>query len=80
MAQGEAMLELAHVPTHLSKKLSHIQEARSSEPETDMRATVEDKLVKTYQANQGNISKTSRMLGVSRNTIYRKLKSMGMIK
>ncbi|MBR9873483.1 MAG: sigma-54-dependent Fis family transcriptional regulator [Vibrionaceae bacterium] len=80
MAQGEAMLELAHVPTHLSKKLSHKQESASAEPSTDMRATVEDKLVKTYQANQGNISKTSRMLGVSRNTIYRKLKSMGMIK
>ncbi|WP_408058953.1 helix-turn-helix domain-containing protein, partial [Vibrio mytili] len=28
----------------------------------------------------GNISKTSRMLGVSRNTIYRKLKTLGLIK
>ncbi|AXT70976.1 sigma-54-dependent Fis family transcriptional regulator [Vibrio sp. dhg] len=80
MAQGEAVLELAHVPTHLSKKLSQIQQQASAEPTTDIRTTVEDKLVKTYQANQGNISKTSRMLGVSRNTIYRKLKSMGMIK
>lgn len=80
MAQGEAMLELAHVPTHLSKKLSQMQQQASADPTTDIRTTVEDKLVKTYQANQGNISKTSRMLGVSRNTIYRKLKSMGMIK
>ncbi|ANQ21717.1 sigma-54-dependent Fis family transcriptional regulator [Vibrio natriegens] len=80
MAQGEAVLELAHVPTHLPKKLSQIQQQASAEPTTDIRTTVEDKLVKTYQANQGNISKTSRMLGVSRNTIYRKLKSMGMIK
>ncbi|WP_243974035.1 sigma-54-dependent Fis family transcriptional regulator [Vibrio natriegens] len=80
MAQGEAVLELAHVPTHLSKKLSQMQQQASAEPTTDIRTTVEDKLVKTYQANQGNISKTSRMLGVSRNTIYRKLKSMGMIK
>lgn len=80
MAQGEAVLELAHVPTHLSKKLSQMQQQASAEQTTDIRTTVEDKLVKTYQANQGNISKTSRMLGVSRNTIYRKLKSMGMIK
>ncbi|MBR9787118.1 MAG: sigma-54-dependent Fis family transcriptional regulator [Vibrionaceae bacterium] len=80
MAQGEDVLKLAHVPTHLSKKLSQIQEGENAEPTTDIRATVEDKLVKTYQANQGNISKTSRMLGVSRNTIYRKLKSMGVIK
>ncbi|HDM8069502.1 sigma-54-dependent Fis family transcriptional regulator [Vibrio harveyi] len=82
MAQGETQLELSHVPNHLAKKLSHTSMIEDvSVPKTkDMRSTVEDKLVKTYQANQGNISKTSRMLGLSRNTIYRKLKSLGMLK
>ncbi|MFH4735834.1 sigma-54-dependent Fis family transcriptional regulator [Vibrio diabolicus] len=80
MAQGEEMLELAHVPTHLSKKLSQAQDiTTATEPTLKLRATVEDKLLKTYQANQGNISKTSRMLGVSRNTIYRKLKNLGIL-
>ncbi|AYF15127.1 TPA: sigma-54-dependent Fis family transcriptional regulator [Vibrio parahaemolyticus] len=80
MAQGEETLELAHVPTHLSKKLSQAQDVKTAaEPTLKLRATVEDKLLKTYQANQGNISKTSRMLGVSRNTIYRKLKSLGIL-
>ncbi|HBH7889483.1 TPA: sigma-54-dependent Fis family transcriptional regulator [Vibrio parahaemolyticus] len=80
MAQGEETLEFAHVPTHLSKKLSQAQDvATAAEPTLKLRATVEDKLLKTYQANQGNISKTSRMLGVSRNTIYRKLKSLGIL-
>ncbi len=80
MAQGEETLELAHVPTHLSKKLSQAQDVTSvAEPTLKLRATVEDKLLKTYQANQGNISKTSRMLGVSRNTIYRKLKCLGIL-
>ncbi|HGS4905701.1 TPA: sigma-54-dependent Fis family transcriptional regulator [Vibrio parahaemolyticus] len=80
MAQGEETLELAHVPTHLSKKLSQAQGVTTAaEPTLKLRATVEDKLLKTYQANQGNISKTSRMLGVSRNTIYRKLKSLGIL-
>ncbi|EJG1708105.1 sigma-54-dependent Fis family transcriptional regulator [Vibrio parahaemolyticus] len=80
MAQGEETLELAHVPTHLSKKLSQTQDVTTAaEPTLKLRATVEDKLLKTYQANQGNISKTSRMLGVSRNTIYRKLKSLGIL-
>ncbi|WP_196357526.1 helix-turn-helix domain-containing protein, partial [Vibrio campbellii] len=67
---------------HLAKKLSQtsvIGEVGTSKTR-DMRTTVEDKLLKTYQANQGNISKTSRMLGLSRNTIYRKLKSLGMLK
>ncbi|HGY9610052.1 sigma-54-dependent Fis family transcriptional regulator [Vibrio harveyi] len=82
MAQGEPQLEFSHVPNHLAKKLSHTSMIEDvSVPKTkDMRSTVEDKLVKTYQANQGNISKTSRMLGLSRNTIYRKLKSLGMLK
>ncbi|HCG8221867.1 TPA: sigma-54-dependent Fis family transcriptional regulator [Vibrio parahaemolyticus] len=80
MAQGEETLELAHVPTHLSKKLSQAQDVTTAaEPTLKLRATVEDKLLKTYQANQGNISKTSRMLGVSRNTIYRKLKCLGIL-
>ncbi|EOV8093628.1 sigma-54-dependent Fis family transcriptional regulator [Vibrio parahaemolyticus] len=80
MAQGEETLELAHVPTYLSKKLSQAQYVTTTaEPTLKLRATVEDKLLKTYQANQGNISKTSRMLGVSRNTIYRKLKSLGIL-
>ncbi|WP_274023545.1 sigma-54-dependent Fis family transcriptional regulator [Vibrio parahaemolyticus] len=80
MAQGEETLELAHVPTHLSKKLSRAQDVTTTaEPTLKLRATVEDKLLKTYQANQGNISKTSRMLGVSRNTIYRKLKCLGIL-
>ncbi|WP_337230461.1 helix-turn-helix domain-containing protein, partial [Proteus terrae] len=37
-------------------------------------------LLKTYQATQGNISQTSRLLGLSRNTIYRKLKALGILK
>ncbi|MEF1339560.1 helix-turn-helix domain-containing protein, partial [Vibrio rotiferianus] len=67
---------------HLAKKLGQSPNIVVADtPNTkDMRSTVEDKLVKTYQANQGNISKTSRMLGLSRNTIYRKLKSLGMLK
>ena len=84
MAQGEETLELVHVPSHLAKKLTEAQSTLEEMTDVseirDMRSTVEDKLVQTYQANQGNISKTSRMLGVSRNTIYRKLKTLGLIK
>ncbi len=82
MAQDEAKLTLSHVPSHLARKLSQSIASGTVDVqrEQDMRSTVEDKLVKTYQANQGNISKTSRMLGLSRNTIYRKLKSLGVLK
>lgn len=82
MAQDEAKLTLSHVPSHLARKLSQSIASGTVDVQRkqDMRSTVEDKLVKTYQANQGNISKTSRMLGLSRNTIYRKLKSLGVLK
>ncbi|MGR5352123.1 sigma-54-dependent Fis family transcriptional regulator [Vibrio sp. DNB22_19_2] len=82
MAEGEPQLTLGHVPTHLANKLSQCRttQAVTDAQEADMRTTVEDKLVKTYQATQGNISKTSRMLGLSRNTIYRKLKTLGILK
>ncbi|MCQ4504566.1 sigma-54-dependent Fis family transcriptional regulator, partial [Vibrio parahaemolyticus] len=67
-------------PTHLSKKLSQDQDLTTAAEQTlKLRANVEDKLLKTYQSNQGNISKTSRMLCVSRNTIYRKLKGIGIL-
>ncbi|EGQ7932986.1 sigma-54-dependent Fis family transcriptional regulator [Vibrio vulnificus] len=81
MAQGEPSLSLAHVPAHLAQKLGQLIEPDATEKEVkDLRSTVDESLVKTYQATQGNISQTSRLLGISRNTIYRKLKSLGMIK
>ncbi|ELV8717127.1 sigma-54-dependent Fis family transcriptional regulator [Vibrio vulnificus] len=81
MAQGEPSLSLAHVPAHLAQKLGQLSEANAAATEVkDLRSTVDESLVKTYQATQGNISQTSRLLGISRNTIYRKLKSLGMIK
>ncbi|USD64295.1 sigma-54-dependent Fis family transcriptional regulator [Vibrio sp. SCSIO 43136] len=80
MAQGDPQLNLSHVPEHLAKGLAQT-ELTSSNPESkDLKSTLEDTLVKTYQANQGNISKTSRMLGISRNTLYRKLKAIGLIR
>lgn len=77
----EPSLSLAHVPAHLAQKLGQLSEPNAAATEVkDLRSTVDESLVKTYQATQGNISQTSRLLGISRNTIYRKLKSLGMVK
>lgn len=73
-------LTLDDFPTHLKQQLLSTQQANQESTiatQGDLKSTLEDKLIKTYQANQGNISKTSRMLGISRNTLYRKLKSLG---
>ncbi|MGV2841242.1 helix-turn-helix domain-containing protein, partial [Vibrio cyclitrophicus] len=89
LAGEEAQLTLEHVPSHLAQQLTSLTEDNhhkpmalntiESTPKSDLKSTVEDTLLQTYQANQGNISKTSRILGISRNTIYRKLKSLGII-
>ncbi|EOW9287837.1 helix-turn-helix domain-containing protein, partial [Vibrio cholerae] len=54
--------------------------AAEDDQQKDIKSTVEASLLKTYQATQGNISQTSRLLGLSRNTIYRKLKALGILK
>ena len=89
LASGEPQLTLEHLPDHLAQHLtglaqdSHHQVTASriieGKPNADLRSTVEEALLQTYLANQGNISKTSRILGISRNTIYRKLKSLGIL-
>jgi len=81
LANDEQELNLEHVPGHISKSLlsKSISMPDKCAP-TDLKTTVEDTLIQAYQANQGNISRTSKMLGISRNTLYRKLKSIGMLK
>ncbi|HGS4444755.1 TPA: sigma-54-dependent Fis family transcriptional regulator [Vibrio cholerae] len=81
MAEGEGVLTFNHLPTHLAQKLSHAAPiAEEDDQQKDIKSTVEASLLKTYQATQGNISQTSRLLGLSRNTIYRKLKALGILK
>ncbi len=89
LASDEPLLTLEHVPSHLAQHLTLLAHDNQHQPMTpnaikgtasnDLRSTVEETLLQTYQANQGNISKTSRILGISRNTIYRKLKSLGIL-
>ena len=89
LASDEPQLTLEHVPSHLTQHLTSLAQddhhkfmttyATEGRSKSDLRSTVEETLLQTYQTNQGNISKTSRILGISRNTIYRKLKSLGIL-
>ncbi|MEF1229393.1 sigma 54-interacting transcriptional regulator, partial [Vibrio fortis] len=81
MSSGEPQLKLEHVPLQLAEQLANQSPITCTQAPSnnDLQSTVEETLVQTYQANQGNISKTSRVLGISRNTIYRKLKRLGIL-
>lgn len=78
IASEEKILSLAHLPAHLMDELVKNKKVASQDM-PNLKSAVDDALVRTYQAQKGNISKTSRVLGVSRNTIYRKLKAMGIL-
>ncbi|MGF1719574.1 sigma-54-dependent Fis family transcriptional regulator [Vibrio kyushuensis] len=84
LASDEDTLSIEHLPTHLmgqmEQRLQVDSKYKNDEVVTkDLKATLEHTLVETFQSTQGNVSKTSRLLGVSRNTIYRKLKMLGLL-
>ncbi len=79
LSSDDPVLDLEHVPGHINKSLLSVTPQMNHSDPIDLKTTLEDKLLQTYQANQGNISRTSKMLGISRNTIYRKLKAIGML-
>lgn len=79
LSSDEPELRLEHVPGHITKS-SPVPRFPADSAAMDLKSTVEDTLLQAYQANQGNISRTSKMLGISRNTLYRKLKSLGILK
>ena len=37
-----------------------------------------DAIIKAYKASHGNLTRTSRMLGIGRATLYRKLSKFGL--
>ena len=46
---------------------------------TELKATLNKTIEDVYVANEGNISKVARELGVSRNTVYRRLKAQKVL-
>ncbi|MEH0759171.1 sigma-54-dependent Fis family transcriptional regulator [Vibrio sp. 16] len=79
IASDEPELRLEHIPAHLSQLLQRQPIKEASREGADLQSTLNTTLIETYQAHNGNVSKVSRILGVSRNTVYRKLKALGLI-
>ncbi|MCW8328906.1 sigma-54-dependent Fis family transcriptional regulator [Photobacterium sp. SDRW27] len=80
LSDDAGQLILGHLPQHIAEPLLKQPGKLTVEASgtKDLRTTITDTLLDTYRANKGNISKTARMLGVSRNTLYRKLKKLGI--
>jgi transcriptional regulator of acetoin/glycerol metabolism len=77
-AEGEAEIGWEHLPEDLADELraTRSPSARAHpEAEADLRQQARRSVALTVEACQGNLSEAARQLGISRNTLYRKLRA-----
>ncbi|KOO15719.1 Fis family transcriptional regulator [Vibrio xuii] len=79
IANEQDELTAEHIPQHFAQPLMSQTKAKDERQEADLNTTLNQTLITAYQSHKGNISKVSRVLGVSRNTVYRKLKALGLL-
>ncbi|MGR5500499.1 sigma-54-dependent Fis family transcriptional regulator [Vibrio sp. DNB22_10_4] len=72
----EEIITPASIPTSLHQKWFALKTADDTNKQ-NLRSTLDQTLIATFNKTKGNVSQTSRLLGISRNTIYRKLKKLG---
>lgn len=78
LSEGKKVLELSDIPANIQQQLFS-EQVKAEEPiaQPSLKQSIHSRLLETYKSNSGNISKTARQLGISRNTLYRKLKEIG---
>jgi transcriptional regulator of acetoin/glycerol metabolism len=79
MTNDEALIQWPHLPDDVAEELRSRPPARAVEDsDTDLRVQ-ESRCVETaVRASHGNMSEAARRLGISRNTLYRKLRESGL--
>lgn len=80
LASEEHELKLEHLPANIVHLLIPNQaQTNSAPPAETLRHTLDNQLIETFHAHHGNVSQTARRLGISRNTLYRKLRAIGLL-
>lgn len=70
----ESVIEWSHLPDDLAGELTGSQKLRVVEDtESDLRVQADRCVRQAVQSSNGNMSEAARRLGISRNTLYRKL-------
>ncbi|RTR38099.1 sigma-54-dependent Fis family transcriptional regulator [Shewanella canadensis] len=79
MAEGESELNWSALPDELQMQLMDGKAIPPTESEPmELSDTVDANVVAAYRRFEGNVSQCAKHLGVSRNTLYRKLKRLGL--
>lgn len=80
LASEENELKLEHLPTNVVHLLKpNHDQLNSVPPAQTLRHTLDNQLIETFHAHHGNVSQTAKQLGISRNTLYRKLRAIGLL-
>jgi len=79
MAEGESELNWSALPDELQVQLMDGEATSPTESvPMELSDTVDANVVAAYRRFEGNVSQCAKHLGVSRNTLYRKLKRLGL--
>jgi transcriptional regulator of acetoin/glycerol metabolism len=75
----EVLIDWSHLPDDLAGDLRGAPSVREEiDEDADLRIRAERTVKQIVQSSGGNLSEAARRLGISRNTLYRKLREMGI--
>ena len=74
---GEHVIGWSHLPDDIAEELNRQPAPRNvADADTDLRLQAERCVLQAVSAANGNMSEAARRLGISRNTLYRKLREL----
>ena len=78
LGDGEVLIDWQHLPDDLASdlRIASGQRDGAADP-ADLRAVAQHAVQEIVDSCGGNLSEAARRLGISRNTLYRKLREMG---
>ena len=77
LSEEAAELRVSHLPEHIVNARNSIKADAYSNPEGTLSELADAKLLNVYAEQGENVSRTAKKLGISRQTLYRKLKRLG---
>jgi transcriptional regulator of acetoin/glycerol metabolism len=80
MSDDEQLIDWSHLPDDVAEELHRHRAPRqvAEDASTDLRAQETRCVELAVRASHGNLSEAARRLGISRNTLYRKLRESGL--